>query len=193
METLNFALEHPEGRLRPGLRHLHPRAGPLPPGQVERREGREVLDRLRPDAAGVPPRRDRVRPGGRARWAGSSRCSARGPTRRRASRPTRGPITNKSVGARMAIISAGVIMNLILGLACFVYAYGQGMDEIPAKIGAVDRRLAGLRGRAPARRRDRRDRRPGRHQFHQHDAQGASSAARARCSTSTSSDPARTG
>jgi regulator of sigma E protease len=46
--------------------------------------------------------------------------------------------TNKTVGARMAIISAGVIMNVILGLGCFVYAYGQGMDEIPAKIGAVD-------------------------------------------------------
>jgi regulator of sigma E protease len=44
---------------------------------------------------------------------------------------------NKSVGARMAIISAGVLMNLLLGLVCFVYAYGQGMDEIPAKIGAV--------------------------------------------------------
>lgn len=44
---------------------------------------------------------------------------------------------NKSVGARMAIISAGVIMNIFLGLACFVYAYGQGMDAIPAKVGAV--------------------------------------------------------
>ncbi|MFO0954662.1 MAG: site-2 protease family protein [Isosphaeraceae bacterium] len=44
---------------------------------------------------------------------------------------------NKSVGARMAIISAGVIMNLILGLACFVYAYGQGMDERPPVIGSV--------------------------------------------------------
>lgn len=44
---------------------------------------------------------------------------------------------NKSVGARMAIISAGVIMNVFLGLACFVYAYGQGMDEIPARIGLV--------------------------------------------------------
>ncbi|HZW32351.1 MAG TPA: site-2 protease family protein, partial [Isosphaeraceae bacterium] len=44
---------------------------------------------------------------------------------------------NKSVGARMAIISAGVIMNIFLGLVCFVYAYGHGMDEIPAKIGAV--------------------------------------------------------
>jgi regulator of sigma E protease len=44
---------------------------------------------------------------------------------------------NKSVGARMAIISAGVIMNILLGLVCFVYAYGHGMDEIPAKIGAV--------------------------------------------------------
>ncbi len=37
----------------------------------------------------------------------------------------------------MAIISAGVIMNVFLGLACFVYAYGHGMDVQPAKIGAV--------------------------------------------------------
>jgi regulator of sigma E protease len=44
---------------------------------------------------------------------------------------------NKSVSARMAIISAGVIMNLILGLACFVYAYGMGMVKIPTRIGAV--------------------------------------------------------
>jgi regulator of sigma E protease len=44
---------------------------------------------------------------------------------------------NKAVGARMAIISAGVIMNIFLGLACFVYAYGHGMIEAPAKVGAV--------------------------------------------------------
>jgi len=45
--------------------------------------------------------------------------------------------TNKSVGARMAIITAGVIMNVILGLACFVYAYGQGMVDRPAIVGGV--------------------------------------------------------
>ena len=45
--------------------------------------------------------------------------------------------SNKSVGARMAIISAGVIMNVILGLGCFVYAYGQGMFVVPAKVGGV--------------------------------------------------------
>ena len=44
---------------------------------------------------------------------------------------------NKSVGARMAIITAGVIMNVFLGLACFVYAYGHGMEVIPARVGAV--------------------------------------------------------
>ncbi|MGE3822528.1 MAG: site-2 protease family protein, partial [Isosphaeraceae bacterium] len=44
---------------------------------------------------------------------------------------------NKSVSARMAIISAGVIMNLILGLVCFVYAYGQGREEVPARVGGV--------------------------------------------------------
>ena len=37
----------------------------------------------------------------------------------------------------MAIISAGVVMNLILGLACFVWAYGRGMEEHPAVLGAV--------------------------------------------------------
>ncbi len=46
--------------------------------------------------------------------------------------------SNKSVGARMAIISAGVIMNVILGLGCFVYAYGQGMVVLPAMIGGVE-------------------------------------------------------
>ena len=46
------------------------------------------------------------------------------------------PIPNKSVGARMAIISAGVIMNVFLGLACFVYAYGHGMEDCRAD-GAV--------------------------------------------------------
>ena len=44
---------------------------------------------------------------------------------------------NKSVGARMAILTAGVVMNVILGMACFVYAYGQGMEEHPAIIGSV--------------------------------------------------------
>jgi regulator of sigma E protease len=45
---------------------------------------------------------------------------------------------NKSVGARMAIISAGVIMNIFLGFACFVFAYGQGGLHVPpAVIGGV--------------------------------------------------------
>src|SRR4029079_12343648 len=44
---------------------------------------------------------------------------------------------NKSVGARMAIISAGVIMNLILGRGCFAYSYGVGMIEVPTRIGSV--------------------------------------------------------
>jgi regulator of sigma E protease len=44
---------------------------------------------------------------------------------------------NKSVGARMAIISAGVIMNLFSGWLCFVYAHSQGMEEIPAEAGAM--------------------------------------------------------
>ncbi len=46
--------------------------------------------------------------------------------------------SNKSVGARMAIISAGVIMNVILGLGCFVFAYGHGMTQMPARVGGVE-------------------------------------------------------
>jgi regulator of sigma E protease len=45
---------------------------------------------------------------------------------------------NKSVGARMAIISAGVIMNLITGVLFFVWAYKQGgLPVTPAVIGSV--------------------------------------------------------
>lgn len=45
--------------------------------------------------------------------------------------------TNKSVGARMAIISAGVIMNVLMGLGCFAIAYGRGMIEMPAQVGGT--------------------------------------------------------
>ena len=44
---------------------------------------------------------------------------------------------NKSVPARMAIMSAGVVMNLGLGLGCFIYAYGQGIEDMSPTIGAV--------------------------------------------------------
>lgn len=44
---------------------------------------------------------------------------------------------NKSVWARMAIISAGVIMNVIFGLLCFAYAYRMGLTEIPGIVGSV--------------------------------------------------------
>ena len=44
---------------------------------------------------------------------------------------------NKSVSARMAIISAGVIMNLFLAFACFVFKYMHEREEAPAVVGAV--------------------------------------------------------
>jgi regulator of sigma E protease len=56
---------------------------------------------------------------------------------------------NKSVGARMSIISAGVIMNVIFALACFAWIYGRGVKERTAVIGSVapgtPAYLAGLR------------------------------------------------
>jgi regulator of sigma E protease len=44
---------------------------------------------------------------------------------------------NKSVSARMAIISAGVIMNLVFAFASFVYYNRQERNELPAVLGAV--------------------------------------------------------
>ena len=45
---------------------------------------------------------------------------------------------NKSVSARMAIISAGVIMNVFLALGCFVYLLrARTRDELPPVLGAV--------------------------------------------------------
>ncbi len=46
--------------------------------------------------------------------------------------------SNKSVGARTVILSAGVVMNLILGMVLFTSAYMSGVKEIPAILGAVD-------------------------------------------------------
>ena len=45
---------------------------------------------------------------------------------------------NKSVGARFAVISAGVIMNLITGVAFFVIAFMAGVEFPPAIVGGVD-------------------------------------------------------
>lgn len=45
---------------------------------------------------------------------------------------------HKSVGQRMVIISAGVVMNILLGMACFVAAYLHGVQEKPATVGWVE-------------------------------------------------------
>jgi len=44
---------------------------------------------------------------------------------------------NKSVSARMSIISAGVIMNLFFGWFCFSYLFTLSRTDIPAVLGAV--------------------------------------------------------
>jgi regulator of sigma E protease len=44
---------------------------------------------------------------------------------------------NKSVSARMAIISAGVIMNLLLAVACFAYFSSHERHDAPAVLGTV--------------------------------------------------------
>jgi regulator of sigma E protease len=46
---------------------------------------------------------------------------------------------NKTVGQRMAIISAGVIMNAILAVICFIVVYrGPGKDRLAAVVDATD-------------------------------------------------------
>jgi regulator of sigma E protease len=44
----------------------------------------------------------------------------------------------KSVWQRMLIISAGVVMNVLLGMACFVAAYLHGVPEKPATVGYIE-------------------------------------------------------
>ena len=44
----------------------------------------------------------------------------------------------KSVGQRMVIISAGVVMNVLLGMGCFVAAYLHGIQEMPATVGHIE-------------------------------------------------------
>ncbi len=57
---------------------------------------------------------------------------------------------NKSVRPRMAIISAGVIMNLFFGWFCFSYSFTQSRNDVPAVMGAIGAGspayAAGLRG-----------------------------------------------
>ncbi len=45
---------------------------------------------------------------------------------------------NKTVGQRMAIISAGVVMNVLLGAACFVVAFRLGVPQRAPVIGMVE-------------------------------------------------------
>ncbi len=45
--------------------------------------------------------------------------------------------SNKPVGQRMMIVSAGVIMNVIFAAAFFMVAFMIGMDVIPARVGMV--------------------------------------------------------
>jgi regulator of sigma E protease len=45
---------------------------------------------------------------------------------------------NKPVGQRMLIISAGVIMNILLGAVFFAVAYSHGVEEVPTVVSAVE-------------------------------------------------------
>ena len=46
---------------------------------------------------------------------------------------------NKAVWQRMAIISAGVFMNMVLGIGCFIFVYmAHGVERSPGVIGMVD-------------------------------------------------------
>ncbi|HXG12676.1 MAG TPA: site-2 protease family protein [Gemmataceae bacterium] len=45
---------------------------------------------------------------------------------------------NKPVGQRMAIISAGVIMNVVLAFVCFIAVFSHGKERDPAVAGTID-------------------------------------------------------
>jgi regulator of sigma E protease len=60
-----------------------------------------------------------------------------GPDEQEASSSDPRAYPNKSVSARMAIISAGVIMNILLAYVFFTYTYMNERTELPAVLGAV--------------------------------------------------------
>ncbi len=97
---------------------------------------------------GFPPRLFRIRHGetdyvigatplgGYVRMLGDEEGEAHDPDSPALSDPR--AYHNKSVWARMAIISAGVILNVILGFACYIGAYKWGgLPEAPAIVGEV--------------------------------------------------------
>src|SRR5262249_55609599 len=57
---------------------------------------------------------------------------------------------NKSVGQRMAIISAGVIMNVILAIIVFIVVFqGPGKDRLAGVVGTVDTAMPAFREGIP--------------------------------------------
>ena len=147
-----------------------------------------------PTAPRFPPGRDRVRPGGDP--ARRVRQDARrGPRETEASKSTDPRAYPQQVGRRrMAIISAGVIMNVILGLALLrLRLRARAIASSPAEVGRRRGRLARLRGRPQARRRDRRDRRPGRGRIHGLSTRSRSAAAGQTIKRLTVTRPTSTG
>ena len=80
---------------------------------------------------------------------------------------------NKTVGQRMLIISAGVIMNVLFGALCFIVVYRyHGVDRPPAVVWTRRSRFAGLAGRRPPRLENRRDRRQENRLVRRHEGEG---------------------
>lgn len=74
--------------------------------------------------------------GGYVRMLGDEEGEAKDPNNPAANDP--GAYHNKSVWARMGIISAGVVLNVVLGLACYILAFKLGgLPETPPLVGNV--------------------------------------------------------
>ena len=71
------------------------------------------------------------------RWAGTSRCSGRRTSRRRPQTTDPGAFNNKSVGVRLAVVAAGVVMNVLLAGGLFVLVAMVGKEYPAPVVGSV--------------------------------------------------------
>ena len=98
---------------------------------------RTVFDRLWPGSPQFQARRHRVRHlrDSAGRLCQNARAKRTPSVEEESSDPR--SYQNKSVPQRMAIISAGVVMNIIFGFICFAFAYSVGVPSMKAIVGST--------------------------------------------------------
>ena len=120
-------MTHSRLPFRPRRADLRPRARAFPDGAADRREGADVLARLRPEADQRQARRHRVPASARFRSAATSRWPARTPKTTRTGAPDE--FLSKGKWQRFQVLVMGPVMNLLLALVVMAVVLYQGAQS----------------------------------------------------------------